>query len=137
MARRRQREQNVWFAWERGGGFFRGLGLSRAKPLAAALGMMMLLLLLGVRERRLVGVRSTRTTLALVHGAVAAYRADHERRCPAALSELRAQGYLAVDPVDAWGRPIRLTCPGRKDPEGYDLMSDGPDGEIGGLDRVE
>jgi general secretion pathway protein G len=47
------------------------------------------------------------------------------------------EGYLAIDPVDAWGRPLRLTCPGRNDPTRYDLMSDGPDGELGGLDRVE
>jgi general secretion pathway protein G len=137
MARRRHSEQNVWFPWERGGGFWRGRGISRAKPLAAAAAMIVLLLLLGARERRLVGIRTTRTTLSLVYSAVAAYRADHERHCPAALGDLKAQGYLTIDPVDAWGRPLRLTCPGRKDPEGYDLMSDGPDGEIGGLDRVE
>jgi general secretion pathway protein G len=73
----------------------------------------------------------------VVHAAVAAYRADHERRCPATLASLRRDGYMAIDPIDAWGHPLRLTCPGRKDPEGYDLMSDGPDGELGGLDRVE
>lgn len=137
MARRRHSEQNVWFPWERGGGFWRGRGISRAKPVAAAVGMIVLLLLLGARERRLVGVRSTRTTLSLVYGAVAAYRADHEGRCPATLTELQPAGYLKIEPVDAWGRPLRLTCPGRKAPEAYDLMSDGPDGEIGGLDRVE
>jgi general secretion pathway protein G len=83
------------------------------------------------------GLFRTRATLSVVHGAITLYRADHERRCPASLEELKREGYLAIDPVDAWGRPLRLTCPGRKDPEGYDLMSDGPDGEIGGLDRVE
>lgn len=137
MARRRPREQTIFFPWERGGGFWRGAGVSRAKPLAATLAMMVLLLLLGARERRLVGIRSTRTTLAVTNAAVAAYRADHERKCPASLADLKAQGYLAIDPVDAWGKPLRLTCPGRKDAQGYDLMSDGPDGEIGGLDRVE
>lgn len=138
MARsRRHSDQNVWFPWERGGGFWRGRGISRAKPIAAAIAMIVLLLLLGARERRLVGVRTTRTTLSLVYAAVSAYRSDHEKRCPGTLDELKTQGYLTIDPVDAWGRPLRLTCPGRKDPEGYDLMSDGPDGVIGGLDRVE
>ncbi len=56
---------------------------------------------------------------------------------PPSLAELKTEGYLATDGNDAWGRPLRLTCPGRKDPDGYDLMSDGPDGEMGGLDRVE
>jgi general secretion pathway protein G len=99
--------------------------------------MALFVLLLGARERRKTGIRSTRATLAVVHTAVDGYRADHERKCPISLASLRADGYLATDAVDAWGRPLRLTCPGRKDPEGYDLMSDGPDGEMGGLDRVE
>lgn len=137
MARRRPRDQTIFFPWERGGGLFRRSGLARARPFAAAIGMMLLLLLLGARERRKTGIRATRATLAVVHTAVAAYRADHERRCPASLVALKREGYLGIDPVDAWGRPLRLTCPGRKDPDGYDLMSDGPDGEMGGLDRVE
>lgn len=137
MARRRQREQTIFFPWERGGGFFRRSGLSRARPFAAAIAMVLLLLLLGARERRKTGIRQTRATLGVVHGAVATYRADHERRCPASLADLKRERYLAIEPVDAWGHPLRLTCPGRKDPDGYDLMSDGPDGEMGGLDRVE
>jgi general secretion pathway protein G len=137
VARRRQREQTIFFPWERGGGFWRRSGLSRARPFAAGLAMVMLLLLLGARERRVVGIRSTRATLGVVHRGLELYRADNERRCPSSLEALKREGYLAIDPVDAWGRPLRLTCPGRRDPEGYDLMSDGPDGEIGGLDRVE
>jgi general secretion pathway protein G len=134
--RRRPREQTIFFPWERGGGFFRRRG-SRIGPVVAALGMITLLLVLGARERRLVGIRSTRATIGLVASALDAYRADHERRCPATLDALKVESYLAVDPTDAWGRPIRLVCPGRRDPQGYELMSDGPDREMGGLDRVE
>ncbi len=137
MARRRQRETTIWFPWERRGGLLRRTGLARARPFAAALGMALFVLLLGARERRKTGIRATRATLAVVHGAVDTYRAEHERKCPLSLSALKTDGYLATDPLDAWGRPLRLTCPGRKDPDGYDLMSDGPDGEMGGLDRVE
>ena len=134
--RRRPREQTIFFPWERGQGFFRRRG-SRLGPIAAALGMITLLLVLGARERRLVGIRSTRATVSLVASALDAYRADHERKCPATLDVLKTESYLAVEPTDAWGRPIRLVCPGRKDPQGYELMSDGPDREMGGLDRVE
>jgi general secretion pathway protein G len=134
---RRTRQQTIFFPWERGGGFWARRGLIRARPFVAGALMVILLLLLGARERRLVGIRSTRATLSVVRSAVDAYRADHERRCPATLDLLEKEGYLATKPVDAWGRPLRLMCPGRWDPEGYDLMSDGPDGEIGGLDRVE
>lgn len=137
MSRRRPGEQTIFFPWERGGGFWRGRGIARARPFAAALGMIVLLLLLGARERRLVGIRSTRATLGVVHVAIDAYRADHARKCPASLEALGAEGYLGTPAIDAWSRPLRLTCPGRRDPLGYDLTSDGPDGVMGGLDRVE
>lgn len=137
MARRRQREQTIFFPWEKGGGFLRRSGLARARPFVAALGMALFLLLLGSRERKEAGIRSTRVTLDLVYTGLDAYRADHEGHCPADLADLRKNGYLATAPIDAWGHALRLVCPGRKDPHGYDLLSDGPDGEIGGLDRVE
>ena len=53
------------------------------------------------------------------------------------LSELVASGYARDLPVDAWGRPLRLVCPGLRDPRGFDVYSDGPDGLPGGLDRIE
>ncbi len=135
--RRRQREQTIWLPWERSGSLIRGRGIGRATPILAGISMMLLLLILGVRERRRVGIRSTRATLSVVHEAVTTYRADHERKCPDSLEKLKEEGYLAIDALDAWGRPFRLICPGRRDAQGYDLMSDGPDGEIGGLDRIE
>src|SRR4051812_11871546 len=106
MARRRPREQTIYFRWERGGSFWRRRG-ARVRPVLAAAGMILLLLLLGARERRVVGIRSTRVTLGIVGAAVDVYRADHERKCPPSLDALKA-GYLAIDPVDAWGRPLRL-----------------------------
>ncbi len=99
--------------------------------------MVALVLVLGARERTAAGLRSTRVTLALTHAALDSYRADHEGKCPPALDTLSAEGYLKAPPQDAWQRPLRLSCPGRKDPAGYDLSSDGPDGILGGLDRVE
>ncbi|WP_423431753.1 type II secretion system major pseudopilin GspG [Limisphaera sp. 4302-co] len=32
-------------------------------------------------------------------------------------------------PLDPWGRPYIYECPGRHNPNGYDLMSMGPDGQ--------
>jgi len=116
--------------------------MARAKLVFAALGMALFLLLLGARERKKTGIRSTLATISVVRSAIDAYRADHERKCPPSLDALRAEGYLTsptglIEPKDAWGKPLRLDCPGQKEPDGYDLTSDGPDGEIGGLDRVE
>jgi general secretion pathway protein G len=137
MARRRSREQTIFFPWERGGGVFRGRGAGRARPFAAAGLMVLLMLLLGARERQRVGIRATQARIGVVAKAIDAYRADHEGRCPASPAALKTEGYLGVDPVDAWGHPLRLLCPGRREPQRYDLMSDGPDGEMGGPDRVE
>jgi general secretion pathway protein G len=137
MARRRTGEQTIFFPWERGGSVWGRRGITRARPFVAGAAMILLLLVLGARERRLVGIRSTRATLSVVHAAVDAYRADHQRACPASLEVLTKEGYMTIAATDAWGRPLRLTCPGRQDPLGYELTSDGPDGEIGGLDRVE
>jgi general secretion pathway protein G len=135
--RRRQREQTIFFPWERPGSLIRRLGLSRARLLAAFTIFVVLFVLLGVRERRAIGVRLTRATIGSVGKAVDKYRADHDGKCPEDVAVLKTDGYIAFDAVDAWGRPLRLLCPGFENPHSYDLMSDGPDGAFGGLDRVE
>jgi len=135
--RRRQREQTIFFPWERPGSLIRRLGLSRARLLAAFTIFVVLFVVLGARERRAIGVRLTRATIGSVGKAVDKYRADHEGKCPKDVADLKSDGYIAFDPVDAWGQPLRLLCPGFSNPHGYDLMSDGPDGAFGGLDRVE
>ncbi len=135
MARKRPGERTIFFPWERRRSIF--AGMARAKPAAAAACMAAVLLLFGVRERREAGVRSTRASIGVASRAVDAWRADHDLSCPPSLAALKSEGYLSFDPVDAWGRPLRLLCPGFANPRSYDLMSDGPDGVLGGLDRVE
>ncbi|MBI4954357.1 MAG: type II secretion system protein GspG [Myxococcales bacterium] len=135
MARRRTREQTVFFPWERRRAL--RFPLLRSRPLIAGLCMAVVLLVLGLRERRHRGIRSTRATLELVGAALDAYRADHEWKCPPSLGILEDEGYLHTAPVDAWGRPLLLSCPGRRHPESYDLISLGPSGDMRTLDRVE
>lgn len=137
MAKRRRNVPNVILPWERRGGLVRRLGLGRARPFLVASAIVALLVLIGVRERERTGVRETRAALLVVRRAVDLYRADHAGKCPERLDELRVAGYLGEVPDDAWGNELRLRCPGRKVPGGYELTSDGPDGEPGGLDRVE
>ena len=136
MAKRKRRERTIFFAWERRSGLLR-LPWTRGKPALAALGMIVLLLVIGARERDNTGQRSTRATLLVVRDALDAYRADHGGRCPEALAELRDEGYLHIEPKDAWGRPFAFTCPGRRHPEGYDLVSYGASGDQRGLERIE
>jgi general secretion pathway protein G len=113
------------------------LGRARARQALLAIGVVAVFVALRSRERDAGEVRATRATITTTIKAVAAWRADHDRGCPATLADLVSGGYLHHVPRDAWGHPLRVACPGRKDPKGFDVSSDGPDGEPGGLDRVE
>jgi general secretion pathway protein G len=46
--------------------------------------------------------------------------------------------YLDSDaiPVDPWGNPYIYTCPGKHNPSSYDVMSAGPDGQLGTDDDI-
>lgn len=130
-------DRKVFFPWERRRGLFGVLGRARVRLVAAVVVVLALILWIRGREEQSAGVRSTRATITWASQAVASYRADHGGSCPKELGELVTGGYARDVPVDAWGRPLRLTCPGRRDAQGFDLSSDGPDGIPGGLDRVE
>lgn len=93
--------------------------------------------LLREREARDAARRATRTTIAMTVDAVAAWKADHDGACPSSFGDLVVSGQLAAVPRDAWGRALRMACPARLDPHGFDVSSDGPDGIPGGLDRVK
>jgi general secretion pathway protein G len=134
MARRR--EQTIFFPWERRSGWLK-LPWLRSRALYAGLAMIVVVLLLGARERHKTGLRTTRATMIVVRDAIDAYRSDREKSCPPSLAALREEGYLQVDAVDAWGRPLVLTCPGRRNPGGYDLASYGPSGDMRDLDLIE
>jgi general secretion pathway protein G len=134
---RKPASRNVYLPWERRGGFFRRLRLSRARPFLFVLAALALLLLITVRERQRTAQRATRAAILVARQAVDAYRADHEGHCPRSLVELETTRYFARLPKDAWGRSLRLICPSRIEGIPYQLMSDGPDGEPGGLDRIE
>ncbi len=137
MAKRKPREQTIFFPWERPTSLIRRLGISRARLFAAFFVFVALFALVGFREKEKIGVRLTRATIGAVAKGVDKYRADHDGACPPDIALLKTQGYIAFDPVDAWGRPLRLLCPGFENPTRYDLMSDGPDGQFGGLDRIQ
>jgi general secretion pathway protein G len=130
-------EPKVFFPWEKRRGLRALLGRARARQALLAAGAVAAFVLLRERERHAGNVRATRATITATDKAIAAWRADHEHGCPSALADLVSGGYLHQVPRDAWGRPLHVTCPGRRDPRGFDVSSDGPDGQPGGLDRVE
>lgn len=136
-ARRFPGERRIWFPWERRGGLLRLLALGRVGPVLLVGALLGLVVVLGVRERHSAGVRQTRATLIGVRRAIDAYRADNEGACPSGLDKLAAYGNFKEPPTDAWGHALRFVCPAHREGDAYQLSSDGPDGEPGGLDRVE
>lgn len=90
----------------------------------------------GDRQR----VRSTRSAIAEVKRAVAAFRAEMER-CPRSKTELvhppRAGAqYLSEIPTDGWGRELLVRCPAPRDPSGAEVISAGPSGSFSVDDNV-
>jgi general secretion pathway protein G len=130
-------EPRVFFPWEKRRGLRSLFGRARARQILLVAAGVAIFLGLRAREQRAASMRATRAEITIAINALAAWRADHDRACPASLNDLVAAGYLHAIPRDVWGRPLRVLCPGRRDPAGFDVSSDGPDGEPWGLDRVE
>jgi general secretion pathway protein G len=131
------RESRLFFPWEGRRGLKRFFRLGPLRPVLVLGFGLGFVVLLGVRERRAAGVRQTRATMLDVRRSVEGYLADHDGGCPPSLEKLSEISQKEGPPLDAWGRPLRLTCPGRFESAPYELMSDGPDGEPGGVDRIE
>jgi general secretion pathway protein G len=129
--------RRVFFPWEKKRGVFGLLSRARAKVVLVVLAGIVLVVVVRRREESAAGVRATRASITTASRAIQAYRADHGGACPRELGELVAGGYAYDVPADAWGKPVRFQCPGRRDAQGFDVWSDGPDGISGGLDRVE
>jgi general secretion pathway protein G len=113
------------------------LARARVRQVLVVVAVVVLVVLLRRREENAAAIRATRATITTAGRAVTSYRADHGGQCPKGFADVVAGGYVRDVPIDAWGRALRLVCPGRRDPLGFDLSSDGPDGLEGGLDRVQ
>ena len=79
-------------------------------------------------------LRATRATLAEVERATRAFLADLGR-CPEDVSELvhppkAGAHYLNELPVDGWGRPLYVRCPGTDSRDVADVISAGPSGSF-------
>lgn len=136
MARLRSRS-SIFFPWEGRRGLHRVFRAGRIKPVLWLLGVVAFLTFIGAREREQSGIRETRATLLGVRRALDAYMAENEGACPKSLESVLDFATFQSVPNDAWGNPFRLVCPARRAGERYEILSDGPDGRPGGLDRIE
>lgn len=135
MARRRIQPSSIALPWERQTTRARDvLGDGRWRRVVGVVVLVFAALTIhrSIDTRR--RVMATHEALDEVRRAVGRFRADMGR-CPMTMNELvhparRAARYLAEAPVDGWGRPLWVRCPGRYDPEGVDVVSAGPSGNF-------
>ncbi len=93
-------------------------------------------------------ITATVTQIATFNTALGAYEVD-TGAYPASQDGLRALviqpgnangwhgPYLQSDiPPDPWGHPYVYQCPGKLNPSGYDIISMGPDGQLGTADDI-
>jgi hypothetical protein len=73
-------------------------------------------------------VANTKMTIRTVSHALYRYQDDIERRCPNSIDVLYDNGYLNKEPLDSWGRKLRLVCPRTDHAEDFDIESAGADG---------
>ncbi len=119
----------------------RRVRLAARLKLSAVLALGVALVLVSLRQ----GEREARRRVALtdidrILAAARTFRQDMDR-CPHDLEELAhppAGGvpYVEAVPVDPWGNPYFLQCPGRWLEDEADVASRGPDGEWDGGDDI-
>lgn len=137
MRRRQRGDQRILFPWELRVGFLRWLLVGRLRTVLGAVAVVGVVVIVARRESRAAGIRETRATLVDMRRAVDTYLADRDGACPPRLEDVLPFTKRTALPHDAWGNPLRLICPGRQPGSSFELMSDGPDGVPGGLDRIE
>jgi hypothetical protein len=136
MVRARSRS-SIFFPWEGRRGLYGIFRAGLVRPVLILVALVGFLLWIAAREREKSGIRETRATLLGVRRVLDAYMAENDGNCPKSLEEALDFGAYKTPPRDAWGHALRLVCQGRRQGERYELLSDGPDGRPGGLDRIE
>lgn len=130
-------DRRIFFPWEGRGGLRRFLAMGRFGPILAFIAIGLVTGSIVARERRASGDRRTRVALDFVRPGVERYLLENEGKCPTSLEQVREHLTRKELPLDGWGQPLRLVCPSARANVAFVLMSDGPDGIPGGLDRIE
>lgn len=141
MAKTRERTSQVTLPWEPRTGLVRDiLSGRRIRLVPVALGIVLAIGFVANHAIEQRDLDRTRDVIDHTHRAIAHFRADMGR-CPSTIRELvhpprTGAHYLEHEPLDAWGRPLWVRCPGRYDPDGEDVVSAGPSGSFLSDDNV-
>jgi general secretion pathway protein G len=134
------RAKSIFFPWESQGGWRRFLAIAHLGPAIILISIVLFVWTVAERERHALAERRTLVALSEVKRAVLRYVVDHNGQCPESLGLVVSQvGHRESGevPRDGWGHPLRIVCSPSVSDQDYVIMSDGPDGEPGGLDRIE
>ncbi len=140
MSRRTQRER-IALPWERPGRPWRAASGGRGgKVILGALLACVAAWALVRETNERARIRDTEVAIAQVRGAIDQFRVDMGR-CPASNSELMhppnaQKQYLDELPLDGWGRPLQVRCPGTFGDE-PDVISAGPSGSLLTDDNIQ
>jgi type II secretory pathway pseudopilin PulG len=135
MNRRRLRNHSILLPWERKSAWLAQLGFGRRLTAlllsAAVLGALAIAFNAADERAR---IRATRAAIAEAQRAVSAFVAELGR-CPHSTVELMhppkaGAHYLNEIPVDGWGRPLYIRCPGRTPAHAAEVISAGPSGSF-------
>ncbi len=130
-------DRRIFFPWEGRGTIRQFLALGRVGPVLVLSAVLLFVYWVAERERHSAGVRITLVALSSLQAPVERYLLENEGRCPKQLDDVLEYATFEALPRDGWGGAVRLVCPSERSGVDYILMSDGPDGEPGGLDRIE
>ncbi len=81
-------------------------------------------------------IEGTRTMIVHVLQGVTSWGLNNREYCPRSLGQLWRKGFITVRPVDLWDEPLVFKCPGLRNSEGADIVSKGPDKELGTDDDI-
>lgn len=133
--RRRYKVSTIRLPWERESRWLGDLLSGRRwwMMLASALFAVFVVLAYRAADTR-ARTRATRAAIAEARRAVAAFVAELGR-CPHSAVELvhppkAGAHYLNELPVDGWGRPLYVRCPGRNSRDVAEVISAGPSGSF-------
>ena len=142
MAKARRARRGIALPWERRGAWIGQLFTRRrfGAVVGTALAIAAVVGLWRTADQR-ARIQATRAAIAITRQGAAEFREDLGR-CPHSTVELvhpprTGVHYLAELPVDGWGRPLYVRCPGAADPETIDVVSAGPSGDFFADDNVE
>lgn len=115
----------------------------------AILGVIMAMVVPNLLNRQnYANIDATRGSIAGVEKAIEMYSIDHMGTYPTSAQgfevlvgspsrDKRWRGpYLKKLPLDAWGNGLKYESPGRKNQDGFDIVSAGPDGRFGTGDDI-